>query len=231
MMALRQTTVNWKCWNWKWNWIHSFISAMGILSACQSVFAVNVNPQHENYIPDYQIYHNLSDIAVHLRTVASKHSDIIHIDWNFRSRKGVSQILTQISNFSLSSQEVPKVRILLSYGEHAREFFPVESFFYLLKNLTDGLASQEGSYAERYSRMILSHFDIYVIVIANPDGRHYVETSGNFCWRGTSTGVDINRNFDWQFAKKGSSSDPKDEEFRGPRPFSGVLVLIYMSLL
>ena len=48
--------------------------------------------------------------------------------------------------------------------------------------------------------------------------------SGNYCWRGTSTGVDLNRNFDWNFGgAHGSSRDPKDEEYRGAYAFSGMV--------
>ncbi|PVD25416.1 hypothetical protein C0Q70_13072 [Pomacea canaliculata] len=66
--------------------------------------------------------------------------------------------------------------------------------------------------------------------MANPDGRSYIESSQNFCWRGTSRGVDLNRNFDWQFAKSGSSNDPEDEEYRGPLPFSEPECNVYIHL-
>jgi hypothetical protein len=56
----------------------------------------------------------------------------------------------------------------------------------------------------------------------NPDGRKFVEKTGNYCWRGTSTGVDLNRNFDWNYGAKGSSSDITDEEYRGNAAFSGL---------
>ncbi|XP_048736117.2 carboxypeptidase A5-like isoform X2 [Ostrea edulis] len=52
------------------------------------------------------------------------------------------------------------------------------------------------------------------------DGRHFVEQTQNYCWRGTSTGVDLDRNFGWEFGGKGSSSDPNDEEYRGEEAFS-----------
>ncbi|XP_076463699.1 zinc carboxypeptidase-like [Babylonia areolata] len=211
------------------------IAFLGLMFTMHTACTLDVNPQYERYLPDYHIYHNVSHITHHLKTLASRHSDIMHIDWTYQSRSGIPQLLTRITNFSQPSgnnveslytidestlEDVPKVRVLLSYGEHAREFFPVESFFHLLKNLTDGLVARESSYEQRFSKMILSHFDIFIIVIANPDGRKIVESSQNYCWRGTSTGVDINRNFDWQFAQKGSSSNPKDEEFRGPFAFS-----------
>lgn len=65
------------------------------------------------------------------------------------------------------------------------------------------------------------------MAIVNPDGRQFVESSGNYCWRGTSTGVDLNRNFDWHFGDKGSSADKSDEEYRGTHPFSGNDQFIY----
>ena len=51
---------------------------------------------------------------------------------------------------------------------------------------------------------------------------HYI---GNYCWRGTKSGVDLNRNFDWNFgASHGSSRDPNDEEYRGAHAFSGAFL-------
>ncbi|KAK7477454.1 hypothetical protein BaRGS_00031278 [Batillaria attramentaria] len=217
------------------------------------VLAVDVDPQQEKYLPDYRLYHNLTRLELHVEELATKFKDFIHIDRTFISRNGRSQLVAHITNFSVPSAvtenhhawrpqdekdgvsqtrnlSVPKVHLLLSFGEHAREFFPVESALYLLTNLTAGISANPGSYEEAFSRTILSRFDIYVIMMANPDGRKHVESSRNFCWRGTSTGVDINRNFDWQFAKKGSSADPRDEEFRGPYPFSEPECKVYTEL-
>lgn len=51
------------------------------------------------------------------------------------------------------------------------------------------------------------------IPLLNPDGRALVEANGNYCWRGNAIGVDLNRNFDWDFGGAGSSQD--GEEKRG----------------
>lgn len=48
-----------------------------------------------------------------------------------------------------------------------------------------------------------------------------VEENTNYCWRGNARGVDLNRNYDWEFGGPGSSADPNDEEFRGEHAFSG----------
>lgn len=199
-----------------------------------TILALDVLPQKEKYLPDYNFYHNISQTEKDLKSIALLYPDFVRIEWMYRSRNDAPQLVTHITNFSLpffdeSPNEglgyrkilSPKVLVLFSYGEHAREFFPVESCFHLLKNLTDGLKAKLGSYEETFTRSVLRRFDIYAIVMANPDGRSYIESSQNFCWRGTSRGVDLNRNFDWQFAKSGSSNDPEDEEYRGPLPFSG----------
>ena len=128
--------------------------------------------------------------------------------------------MSLISFLEIKIEYAFQVKLLLSYGEHAREFFPIESMFHLLHNLTQGTVAPVNSHEHSFSRTILSQMDIFIVAMVNPDGRHYVETSGNYCWRGTSLGVDLNRNFDWNFGGKGSSTDAKDEEFRGQAAFS-----------
>ncbi|CAG2191998.1 unnamed protein product [Mytilus edulis] len=70
----------------------------------------------------------------------------------------------------------------------------------------------------------------YIPDYTNPDGRLYIESTNNYCWRGTETGVDLDRNFDWEYGRKGSSSDPKDEEYRGLHKFSEPESLAFTDL-
>uniref|UniRef100_A0A8W8ICE3 Peptidase M14 domain-containing protein n=1 Tax=Magallana gigas TaxID=29159 RepID=A0A8W8ICE3_MAGGI len=72
--------------------------------------------------------------------------------------------------------------------------------------------------------------NLYIILMANPDGRHHCEKTKNYCWRGTSTGVDLDRNFGWEFGGKGSSSDTEDEEYRGKDPFSEPESLVFQEI-
>lgn len=223
-------------------WSPSIILLLLFLLAC--IVGLDVKSQKEVYIPDYTYYHDLQRIAADLHQTMERHSNFMMVDYGYTSRDQDSQLFVRLANFSTPTNFVgsdegeskkkldpSKVRILLSYGEHAREFFPVESFFHLLYHLTEGLSSPPGSPAEKFSRFIFSNFDIFVIVMANPDGRKFLETSGNYCWRGTRNGVDLNRNFDWRYGEKGSSSNPSDEEYRGPKVFSGESVsLDFLSL-
>ena len=186
-----------------------------------------MKPQKETQLPNYTIYHNVSHLQVSLLALTNRAPRYIRLISSFRSREGRPQLLLRITNFTQSgtslhsSADRVKARILLSYGEHAREFFPVESLIFLLHNLIDGLEPGALKAAKELSRAVLSNIDLFVVAMINPDGRCYIERTGNYCWRGTSAGVDLNRNFDWSFGKVGSSADATDEEYRGPRAFSG----------
>ena len=188
----------------------------------------DVKPQQELYFPDYNVYHNLSQIEKHIEQLAILFPNFIRLERMYQSREKRSQLLLRFTNFtdsrilsSTSELPIPKVKILLSYGEHAREFLPIESLFQLLTNLTDGLSADKGSHAQRFTHLVATSIDLFIVAIMNPDGRNHVERTKNYCWRGTSRGVDINRNFDWHFGNRGSSGKKDDEEYRGSRAFSG----------
>lgn len=192
----------------------------------ENVCVENVKPQKEKYEPDYFVYHNLTTIVLDLYEVVHKYGRYIIYRDEFKSKAGRPQLVIRISNFTTGTSP-NKIRILLAFGEHAREFFPVESMFYFLKNLTKGLDKpHDGGSSASYSAWVVNNFDLYIIGMTNPDGRDHIEKSGNYCWRGTGAGVDLNRNFDWNYAGLGSSSDQSDGEYRGPNAFSGWLLFV-----
>ena len=185
----------------------------------------DVKLQSEVYTPDYKVYHNVSQVVSRLEEFKKEHFNYITLNKNFKSKNGLPQLLIKMSNFSLEESEKSKqVKILFAFGEHAREFFPVESLLYFLKNITNGLSKRLDTYDYKFSEWVLNNFHIEIISLANPDGRVLIEKTKNYCWRGTSSGVDINRNFDWNYGDKGSSTDPADGEYRGPHAFSGLFL-------
>lgn len=192
-----------------------------------SVTCVDVEPQKEIYVPNYNVYHNLTRIGKEVEYLL-KFPNYVKVYTHHKSRQNRQQYLLHISNFTKHSEKfdnlVEKPRILFSFGEHAREFLPVESAIYFIRNLTGGLLPDVDGFSRQFTQQILSLVDLYIILMANPDGRHHVEKTKNYCWRGTSTGVDLDRNFEWEFGGKGSSSDTEDEEYRGKDPFSGKLL-------
>jgi hypothetical protein len=91
----------------------------------------------------------------------------------------------------------------------------VEVLIALMRNLSQASFGASVGHAE-----LLQRLRVVAVPIANPDGRALLEQKHDWCWRGMPNGVDINRNFPWEFGGFGSSADPKNEEYKGPSPLS-----------
>eukprot|EP01083_Nonionella_stella_P190530 705593_1 len=116
-----------------------------------------------------------------------------------------------------------KIKILMIFGEHPREFIVSESMIDLISNMLLSYLSSTDIFSKEYIQNVLRSFEIHVIPILNPDGKIALETTGDYCWRWNSKQhrVDLNRNFDWVFAgKTGSTHTKGTEEWHGKSAFS-----------
>lgn len=148
-----------------------------------------------SYPPNYDFYHNLSKMNECLRHISTQYSEFVDVEMRYRSRFGLSQYVLHITNFTLDTVDKKtdkRSKVLLSYGEHAAEFFPVESMFYFLRKITQGYDMRPGTREGNFTRFVLNNFDLYLLTIVNPDGRMVVETTRNYCWMGTANDVDLN---------------------------------------
>lgn len=153
-------------------------------------------PSEETYLPNYDFYLNISRMNECLRHISAHYSEFIEMESKYRSRLGLSQYTLHITNFSLDAKGKKSMdrrsRLLLSYGEHAAEFFPVQSMFYLLENITRGFNLPLWTYGRNFTRFVLNNFDLYMLTIVNPDGRVIIERTKNHCWIGTANEIDLN---------------------------------------
>ena len=77
---------------------------------------------------------------------------------------------------------------------------------------------------------LINSRDIHIIPVVNPDGMEYDIKDGTYkMWRKNRTrnangtfGVDLNRNYGFQWGTGGSSSDPNSETYKGTAPFSEI---------
>lgn len=156
----------------------------------------DLKPPVKSYLPNYDFYHNITRMNECLHHISAQYSELVDVQMRYRSRLGLSQYVLRISNFSLDSiyKNKPdrRSRILLSYGEHAAEFFPVQSLFHLLQNVTQGIDLPPGTYGGNFTRFLLNNFDLYLLTVVNPDGRVIIEKTGNYCWMGTANNADLN---------------------------------------
>jgi hypothetical protein len=109
---------------------------------------------------------------------------------------------------------------------HAREPEGMQSLFWFVDDLLTHYDT------DPFAHYLLDHRAIYICPVVNPDGYVYNQTGspdGGGAWRknrrnngGGVYGVDINRNFSyqWGYDNSGSSPTPNSEIYRGPSPAS-----------
>jgi carboxypeptidase T len=144
---------------------------------------------------------------------------------NFKTYNGTSIFYVRISNSPLVDQN-EKPKLLHTALHHAREPISASQMIYFMWYLLENYAT------DPYIQSLVNATEVYFIPILNPDGyRRNQETHPNgggmhrknrrFFGSG-NYGVDLNRNYSFEFAYDniGSSSNDWDETYRGPSPAS-----------
>jgi carboxypeptidase T len=125
--------------------------------------------------------------------------------------------------------------ILFDGMHHAREPMSLEVQLHFMEWLTQGYGT------DPEATFLVDNREIWFVPILNVDGYVYNETtfpSGGGMWRknrrdnaGTCEGVDINRNYPYQWGGVGSSSDPCSETYRGTAAGSEPEIQAYMNFI
>ncbi len=125
-----------------------------------------------------------------------------------------------IRGIRISSAAPGAPAILINGCQHAREWISPMTVMYIANQLVDQ-ASTDPAIAN-----LLATAEVFIIPVANPDGYQYT-WDVNRLWRKNrrnngdgSFGVDLNRNWGYQWGGSGASANPSDETYRGPSAFS-----------
>lgn len=110
-----------------------------------------------------------------------------------------------------------KWRVWVDGAMHAREWLSPTTAIYITDQLIQGYANGDPEIIN-----FLTILDFHILIISNPDGYEYTHTDDRL-WRknrrpttDTCTGVDINRNFAFQWGGTGASPVPCDNTYMGP---------------
>jgi carboxypeptidase T len=128
--------------------------------------------------------------------------------------------------------------VLFVGGIHARELLNPDALIYFAYNLAYAYKQKKAftlggqNYHADTVRLIIENMDIFILPLANPDGRAFVlAPNGDRMWRGNRApnpgkackGVDINRNFDFLWSsgiKTSTDACNISQLYKGPSAFS-----------
>jgi murein tripeptide amidase MpaA len=178
----------------------------------------------ERAMADFGGYKTFSEIVGYLNGIHTDHPSITTAPFSIGgSIEGRDLWGIKVSDNPGVDEDEPEV--LYTGLHHAREPISAELLLYTLDYLTDNYGI-DPSVAD-----IVDGRELYFLPVVNPDGYVYNETTdpdGGGPWRknrrdnGGSYGVDLNRNYgyEWGYDNIGSSPYPSSVTYRGTGPFS-----------
>ncbi|XP_051124066.1 metallocarboxypeptidase A-like protein MCYG_01475 [Andrographis paniculata] len=164
------------------------------------------------------LYHTRGALLEEIESLVDRHPDKFTIDKISSKNKGYEAQI-RVVNYCRNQKhndEGAKLRILFSFGQHARELITTELALRLLSILSEEEFlpnADRGTLNKTLDRVIIK-----VVPIENLNGRKLVE-DGDLCERRNGRGVDLNRNWSVDWGKKEKDYDPYEEN-PGPAPFS-----------
>lgn len=177
-------------------------------------------------IPGYPCYPTVEETYAFAENAALNHPNIA--EW---IEAGTSWIQTQNGNegypikvLRLTNESIggDKPKLFAMGSIHAREYTTAPLLTRFAEDLINGYGTDPDI------TWILDYHEIHLMLIVNPDGRKIAEggafqrknRNNNFCSNSSSRGIDLNRNFPFQWGGIGSSGSECNETYRGPSPSS-----------
>ena len=168
--------------------------------------------------PTAGLFHNYAEVSADLQQLQTAHPQIAQVSSIGQSLEGREIWAIKISDNVQTDEEEP---VVIFFGaHHAREWISVD----VPLMTAEHLLSTYGS--DTVSTRLIDFAEIWFVPMVNPDGHQYSVTT-NRLWRknrrdnGDGTfGVDLNRNFGYQWGGPGSSGDSFSDIYRGPSAFS-----------
>nr|XP_026495764.1 uncharacterized protein LOC113400423 [Vanessa tameamea] len=163
---------------------------------------------------DWKSYHRLDVIYAFMDGLASLYPYLCSVNVIGKSVEGRDLRMLKISN-----GESDNTGVWVDGSIHPREWISAAVVTYIADRLVRTFHEQPESVTNK---------DWYLLPVLNPDGYEYTHTHDRM-WRknraryGECVGVDLNRNFSYGWGERGeegSSEDPGNIFYRGPKPFS-----------
>ena len=166
-------------------------------------------------------FHNYAELTTEMNSLAAKYPDLTELKSIGKSYEGRDLNVIRITKDI--GQPLKKPAVIFMGGHHAREHVSIEVPYLLAKYLLE-------EYTKANPRIVklLETREIHIIPVVNPDGAEFDIASGNYqMWRKNrrrnndgTMGVDLNRNYAFQWGTGGSSKSGSSDVYMGTQPFS-----------
>eukprot|EP00163_Fabomonas_tropica_P019512 TRINITY_DN3422_c0_g1_i2.p2 TRINITY_DN3422_c0_g1~~TRINITY_DN3422_c0_g1_i2.p2 ORF type:complete len:331 (-),score=98.36 TRINITY_DN3422_c0_g1_i2:51-1043(-) len=162
-------------------------------------------------------YHNFNDMNTQLKSYAANFSSIAKVVSVGKSLEGreIQGLVIAGKNVTSSSPG-----IFYNGGQHAREWIAPITMMYLIDHLLTGYGNNANV------THLVDNLRWHIVPIINPDGYDYTWSKDRM-WRKNRrkdnlfcAGVDLNRNWGFEWNTGGSSGEPCSETYHGPSGFS-----------
>lgn len=187
-------------------------------------------------------YHSYEETLAEFNQLAQSHPDIARVVNLGQSYEGRQIFALKITK-SPEANDTNKPDVLITGCHHAREWISVEPPVYFANQLINTYSTDDAI------KQLVDNLQVWIVPIVNPDGLTYSQGAPNDSqgsvrlWRknrrpvsadgcASNMGVDLNRNYDFQWRLPGDepcprytddiggSDDPGNEIYRGQRPES-----------
>jgi carboxypeptidase T len=201
-------------------------------------------------------YHSYATMLTELNTLVSQHSDIMTMS-SIGTGWGAQYFQSGFSNYQNFNHDIIAIKVsdnpameedepaLFFVGaHHAREPLSVEATLAVLQDLADNYGS------DPFVTDLVNSSAIWFVPMINPDGHKIVWDQTDTWWRKNirdndsdhvfdtedyygygDDGVDLNRNYDFEWGYFSASDFPEDVIYHGPGPFSEPETQAFRDLL
>ncbi len=169
-------------------------------------------------------YFTYNEFKAHLDNMVSLYPNLITTKapiGTFETWDGNPIYWVRISDNAAVDENEPEV--LYTAIHHAREAGTLSQLIFYMYYIL------ENYYTDPSIKELVDNTEMYFIPMVNPDGYQYnqgTNPDGGGMWRknrrpnGGSFGVDLNRNYSYQWGGAGTSSDPTSDVYKGPSSMS-----------
>lgn len=164
-----------------------------------------------------EAYYTYNSMESKLKNWSEKYSDICRLESIGKTHEGRDIWALKISDNPEVNE--PEPAALLMGAHHAREWPSVEVPMATAQKLLEEYSSSEEI------KSLVDNREIWIVPMVNPDGVVYSMEKSRY-WRknrrdnGGTFGVDLNRNYGYQWGNVGASNSGSSDTYHGTGPFS-----------